>query len=145
MNHWIMQFQSSDWLIHRGIWAITHASCSPNVVTVRVCSTKLKTSWKSVVFTNKVEKNSQYFMGVFNKAIIIIPLCLLLDMRMIIANLVLHTSLAICHRAVTKSRGLGMFLGYYECAGAPATFIGNKSKTEPKELPFCAIALLLIA
>ena len=84
-------------------------------------------------------------MGIFNKAIIIIPLCLLLDMRMIIANSVLHTSLAICHRAVTKSRGLGMFPSYYEYAGAPATFIGNKRKTEPKELPFCTIPLLLIA
>jgi len=36
------------------------------MVTVRVCS-KLKTSWKSVVFTNKVGKNSRYFVGVFNK------------------------------------------------------------------------------
>ena len=54
-------------------------------------------------------------MGVFNKAIIIIPLCLLLDMIMIIAYSVLRISLAIYHRAVTKSRGLGMFPGYYEC------------------------------
>ena len=84
-------------------------------------------------------------MGIFNKAIIITPLCLLLDMRMIIANSVLHTSLAIYQRAVTKSQGLGMFPSYYEYAGAPATFIGNKRKTEPKELPFCTIPLLLIA
>ena len=49
------------------IWAII--SCSPNMVTVRVCS-KLKTSWKSVVFTNKVGKNFRYFVGVFNKTII---------------------------------------------------------------------------
>ena len=99
-----MQFQSSDWLSHHGIWAIINVLCSPNMVTVCVCS-KLKTSWKSVVFTNKAEKNSQYFVGVFKKAIIIIPLCLLLDMRMIIANSAIRTSLAIYHRAVTKSRG----------------------------------------
>ena len=39
------------------------------MLTVRVCS-----SWESVVFTNKVEKNSRYFVGVFNKTII--PLAL---------------------------------------------------------------------
>ena len=52
------------------------------MVTVRVCS-KLKTSWKSVVFTNKVGKNSRYFVGVFNKTII--PLALA-GYEMIIAN-----------------------------------------------------------
>ena len=31
---------------------------------------KLKTSWKSVVFIDKVGKNSRYFVGVFNKTII---------------------------------------------------------------------------
>ena len=30
---------------------------------------KIKTSWKSVVFTNEVGKNSRYFVGVFNKTI----------------------------------------------------------------------------
>ena len=44
-----------------------------NMVTVRVCS-KLKTSWKSVVFTNKVGENSRYYVAVFNKTII--PLAL---------------------------------------------------------------------
>ena len=34
------------------------------MVTVCVCS-KLKTSLKLVVFSNKVWKNSQYFVGVF--------------------------------------------------------------------------------
>ena len=34
------------------------------MITVRVCS-KLKTSWKLVVFTNKVGKNSRYFVDVF--------------------------------------------------------------------------------
>ena len=43
------------------------------MVTVRVCS-KLKTSWKSVVFTNKVRKNSPYFVGASNNTII--PLAL---------------------------------------------------------------------
>ena len=62
---------------------------SPN--TVRVCS-KLKTSWKSVVFTNKVGKNSRYFVGVFNKTII--PLALV-GYEMIIANTVLGVLSAI--------------------------------------------------
>ena len=52
------------------------------MVTVRVCS-KLKTSWKSVVFTNKVGKNSRYFVGVFSKTII--PLAIV-RYEMIIAN-----------------------------------------------------------
>ena len=39
-----------------------------NCTCVCVCS-KLKTSWKSVVFTNEVWKNSRYFVGVFNKTI----------------------------------------------------------------------------
>ena len=52
------------------------------MVTVCFCS-KLKTSWKSVVFTNKVGKNSLIFVGVFNKTII--PLALVLYEK-IIAN-----------------------------------------------------------
>ena len=36
------------------------------MATVRACS-KLKISWKSVVFTNKVGKNTRYFVGVFNE------------------------------------------------------------------------------
>ena len=64
------------------------------MVTVRICS-KLKTSWKLVVFTNtKIGKNSQYFVGVFNKTII--PLALV-AYEMIIANLALRVSLAIYH------------------------------------------------
>ena len=53
------------------MWAII--PCSPNMVTVRVCS-KLKTSWKSVVFTNKVGENSRYYVAVFTKTVI--PLAL---------------------------------------------------------------------
>ena len=49
---------------------------------VLACS-KLKTSLKSVVFTNKVAKNSRYFVGVFNNTII--PLALV-GYEMIIAN-----------------------------------------------------------
>ena len=64
------------------------------MVTVRVCS-KLKTSWKSVVFTNKVGMNSRYFVGVFNETII--PL-VLVRYEMIIANSALRASLAI-HQA----------------------------------------------
>ena len=63
------------------------------MVTVHICS-KLKTSWKLVVFTNKVGKNSWYFVGVFNK--IIIPL-VLVGYEMIIANSALHPLLAIYH------------------------------------------------
>ena len=37
--------------------------CSPNMVTLRVCS-KVKTSRKLVGFTNKVGKNSRYFSDV---------------------------------------------------------------------------------
>ena len=51
------------------------------MATVRVCS-KLKTGWKSVIFTNKVGKNSRYFVGVFNKTIIALAL---LENEMIIA------------------------------------------------------------
>ena len=55
---------------------------SPNIVTVHICS-KLETSWKSVVFTNKVGKHSQYFLGVFNKTVILLTL---VGYEMIIAN-----------------------------------------------------------
>ena len=72
------------------------------MVTVRVCS-KLKTSWKSVVFTNKVGKNSRYFVGVFNKTII--PL-VLVGYEMIIANSALHASLATTISYSTRRRGI---------------------------------------
>ena len=52
------------------------------MVTVRVRS-KLQTSWKSVVFKNKVGKNLRYFVDVFDKTII--PL-VLIGNEMIIAN-----------------------------------------------------------
>ena len=61
------------------------------MVTVRIC-TKFKTSWKSAVFTNKVGKNSRYFVGVFNKTII--PLTLV-GYEMIIANSALKPRQAI--------------------------------------------------
>ena len=61
------------------------------MVTIRVCS-KLKTSRKSVVFPNKVGKNSRHFVAVFNKTII--PL-VLVGYEMIIANSALRASLAI--------------------------------------------------
>ena len=59
-------------------------------ITVRVCS-KLKTSRKSVVFTNKVGKSSRNFVGVFNKTII--PLALV-GYENIMAKSVLRASLA---------------------------------------------------
>ena len=43
-----------------------------------------------------------------------------------------------------RAGGPGIFPGYYDCV-SPATFIGNKRKTEPKELPSCTIPLLLFA
>ena len=55
---------------------------SLTMVTVRVCS-KLRTSWKSVVFTSKDGENSLFFVGVFNKTLI--PL-VLVECEMIIAN-----------------------------------------------------------
>ena len=63
------------------------------MLTVRVCS-KWKTRWKSVVFTNKVRKNSPYSVCVFNKAII--PLALV-GYEIIITNSAPHASLAIYH------------------------------------------------
>ena len=52
------------------------------MLTVCVCS-KLKTSWKLVVFTNKVGKNSEYFVVVFNKAIFHLHL---LDIYHLVSN-----------------------------------------------------------
>ena len=74
------------------------------MLTVRVCS-KLKTSWKLVVFTDIVGKNSRYFVGVFNKTII--PLARVGD-KMIIAktNSALRASLAITISYPTRSRGI---------------------------------------
>ena len=74
------------------------------MLTVRVCS-QLKTSWKSVVFTNKVGKNSRYFVSVFNKTII--PLALV-GYEMIIANLALRASLAHYYTIsyLTHTRGI---------------------------------------
>ena len=63
------------------------------MVTVRVCS-KLKTTENRLFLTNKVGKNSRYFVGVFNKTII--PL-VLVGYEMIIANSALRASLAIYH------------------------------------------------
>ena len=54
------------------------------MITIHVC-------WKSIVFVNKVGKNSRYFVGVFNKTII--PL-VLVGYEMIIANSALRASLA---------------------------------------------------
>ena len=48
------------------------------MVTARFCS-KLKTSWKSVAFTNKVGKNSRYFVGVLIKNNYSCRACWLLD------------------------------------------------------------------
>ena len=52
---------------------------SSGLVTVRV---------KSVVFTNKVGKNSPYFVGVFNKTMILLAL---VGFEIIIANEALRT------------------------------------------------------
>ena len=55
---------------------------------------KIKNKMKIGWFTNKVGKNSRYFVGVFNR--IIIPLALV-EYEMIIANSVLRASLANYH------------------------------------------------
>ena len=62
------------------------------MVIVPVCS-KLKTSWKSVVFTNQNGKNSRYFVSFFNKTINI-PLELV-GYEMIIANSALRAPLSL--------------------------------------------------
>ena len=54
------------------------------------CTRLLKTNWKSVVFTNKVGRNSRYFVSVFDKTII--PFALV-GYEMIIANSALRASL----------------------------------------------------
>ena len=69
------------------------------MVTVRVYL-KLKTSRKSVVFTNKVGKNSQSFVGVFNKTIISL---LLFGYETIIAN-----------SYPTRSRGISVRSGWLD-------------------------------
>ena len=95
MNNWIIWWCHSRALTGFAIMVgepLCHALS--NMVTVHICS-KLKTSWKLVVFTNTVGKNCQYFVGVFNKAIII-PL-VLVGYEMIIANWALRASLAIYH------------------------------------------------
>ena len=63
------------------------------MVTVRVCS-NLKTSWKSVVFTNKVGTNSRDFAGILNETIN--PL-VLVEYEMIKVNSTLRTSLPLYH------------------------------------------------
>ena len=56
---------------------------------------KIKNKLKGC-FTNKVGKNSRYFVGVLNKTVI--PLALLgYEMIPVIANSVLHASFAIYH------------------------------------------------
>ena len=53
---------------------MSHHTMLTTYVTVCVCY-KLKTSWKSgVFFTNNVGTNSRYFVGVFNKTIILLVL-----------------------------------------------------------------------
>ena len=64
-----------------------------DMVTELVCS-KIKTCWKSVVFTNKVGKNSRGFVGVFNKTIISPAF---VGYEMVIANSALRASFATYH------------------------------------------------
>ena len=61
------------------------------MVTVRVCS-KLKTSRKSVVFTNRVGKNSRYFVDLFNETVISLAL---VGYEMVVANEARSAELAI--------------------------------------------------
>ena len=66
------------------------------MITIRVC-------WKSIVFANKVGKNSRYFVGIFNKTII--PL-VLVGYEMIIANSALRVSLGTTMSDPTHLRGI---------------------------------------
>ena len=92
IKNWIIGWYNSRVLIGLAIMLYEpFIQCSPNMVTVRVCS-KLKTTWKSVVFAKKVGKNSRYFVGVSNKTII--PL-VLVGYEMIIVRSALRASLAI--------------------------------------------------
>ena len=76
------------------------------MVTVFLCL-KLKTTWKSVVFTKKVGENSRCFLGVFNKTII--PL-LLVGYEIILANSALRATLATTTSYPTRTREVRRFL-----------------------------------
>ena len=80
---------------------------SSGLVTVRV---------KSVVFTNKVGKNSPYCVGVFNKTIILL---VLVGYEMIIANSALRASLATITSYPTRSRGV--IVQYSYASNTPLT------------------------
>ena len=69
---------------------------------------KIKNKMKMGWFTNKVGKNSRYFVGVFNR--IIIPLALV-GYEMIKANSVLRVSLA--RYNLTHTRGISGIIGNY--------------------------------
>ena len=69
---------------------------------------KIKNKMKMGWFTNKVGKNSRYFVGVFNR--IIIPLALV-GYEMIKANSVLRVSLARYNQ--THTRGISGIIGNY--------------------------------
>ena len=47
------------------------------------------------------------------------------------------------NRAVIRSRGPGISLGYYEC-GPWLLLLENRRKIEPKEIPSCLIPHLLV-
>jgi len=46
-------------------------------------------------------------------------------------------------RVVIKSRGPGIFTGYYECR-PQLLLLENRRKIEPKEIPSCLILCLLV-
>ena len=101
------------------------------MVTVRVCS-KLKTSWKPLVFANKVWRNSRYFAGVFNKTII--PLALV-GYDMIIANSVLRTSLALYH-LISNAHSWNNCSIHFIILYLPKDTIGNLNKYFNSSQPF---------
>ena len=91
------------------------------MVTVRVYL-KLKTSRKSVVFTNKVGKNSQSFVGVFNKTIISL---VLFGYEMIIAK-----------SYPTRSRGISVRSGWLDMGQILFfAFLLIKKKGQKRERP----------
>ena len=64
----------AEWAIDSELIRARGIIVNYTMLSKRVCS-KLNTSWKSVVFTNKVGKNSRYcFVGVLDKTIILLAL-----------------------------------------------------------------------
>ena len=94
------------------------------MVTVRF-SSKLKTSWKSVVFTNKVGENSRYHVAVFNKTII--PLAIVEYATRLFGYLPSHIQSTLVELFLNSLRVSSPFKGVAKVMQEPS----------PKEWPEC--------